>query len=335
MYLQAVNAFELQDIILHSNESKFEQIALELFRYQANHNQVYSEFIGHLGIHPDSVTSWLQIPFLPVETFKYRTIKTGIWDEACVFESSGTTQGIASKHYIKSLEWYHNQCIRSFEFHFGDINQYEFFGLLPHYLERKHSSLVEMVRHFMHVSNEQHKDAFYQHDFAALYHALSTSDFSNKRPVIFGVSFALLDFAEAYTLDMENSIIIETGGMKGRRREIQKSQLIDALRSSFPYASIWSEYGMAELHDQAYAFEDGLFRAPEYLKFCTSDPSNPLKIQDWGERGLINVIDLGNIHSVAFIQTGDIGRVFPNGELELLGRSDVAELRGCVQLYEQ
>ncbi len=335
MYLQAVNTFELQDKVLHCNEYNFGQIALELFQFQSRHNLVYSEFLDYLSIDPMNITNWMDIPFLPVETFKFREVKTGSWKEECVFESSGTTQEIGSKHFIRSLNWYHHRCLKSFEFHFGNIRQYEFFALLPHYLERKNSSLVEMLRYFMIASGQQFQDSFYQNDFEALYRRLSESDFSTKKPLLFGVSFALMDFAEKYKTNLENLIIIETGGMKGRRRELHKSQVMDVLKSSFPNAALYSEYGMAELQDQAYAFESGPYKAGPFLKFCTSDIANPLKTQDLGQRGLINIVDLGNVDSLAFIQTGDVGRVLPSGDLELFGRSDLSELRGCVQLYEQ
>lgn len=323
-----------EDTIFKVNENSFEEIALNLFRFQAHHNPVYSEYLERLSVKVQDVDHSSQIPCLPVEVFKYRDIKTGSWLEETFFESSGTSRQVPSRHYVKSLTWYHRVCKHCFEYHFGPIESYVFFALLPGYLERKHASLVNMVKSFVDVTDQSYEKQFFIREFHQLREILN-SNFNGKKPLLFGVRFALLDFAEAYPGSYKGLTVIETGGMKGWRREISNLEFIEKIKNKMTGISLAAEYGMTELTAQAYGLEPERLKAPPFLKFSITHPTIPGVLLEKGSRGLLRIIDLSNIHTCAFLQTSDMACISDDGSLQILGRAEVAEQRGCALLYDR
>lgn len=328
-----MNVIEYQDKLFQMNEESFDSIALELFRYQAKNNPVYSEFIHLSGLNAQHINTITEIPFLPIDAYKYREIKTGQWDSQCIFESSGTTNDRRSVQHIKSLEWYHAICNFGFKKNFGNTDEFVFLALMPHYLEQKNSSLITMLKGFMKNNPLEWLDAFYLSDLNKLARDINLITKNGQQLILFGISFALLDLVQQFQSDAANITIIETGGMKGRRKEMSKTELHQKLKSGFPVAKICSEYGMTELTAQAYSCEGNTFSGP-FLKFLISDLYDPPKILKHGERGLINIIDLSNVHTCGFIKTADIGISPMDTAVSILGRADHAELRGCAQLAE-
>lgn len=324
----------LQDKILDMNDFNLQEIILEVFDYQSLFNPVYAEFIRLLGKSRESVRALNEIPFLPIQLFKTLEIKTGEWSAEQTFESSGTGQHGVSKHAIASLDFYHKITRHCFQMHFGSILQYEFVGLLPNYLEKPNSSLVSMLQFFINESNDISENSFFLYDFSALNRHLNALKKAKRKVILFGVSFALLDFVAEYQIEFEQLIIIETGGMKNRQRNIERSELLTALKKGFPLSKIVSEYGMTEMLSQAYALDAIEYRGTPFLKFLISDPTDPMQFLETGRRGIINVMDLANIHSCSFLQTEDIGILNENGNLQVLGRFNPEDTRGCVQMYE-
>lgn len=309
------------------NPATFEKSALELFRYQARRNPVYRKFISNLGISPDKIQSIYKIPFLPVEFFKTQKVVTGQWKEEMVFESSGTTGQQRSRHYIQNVRVYHEICQRAFEMFYGPVREFHFLALLPSYLERGNSSLVSMMDHFIQQGSAY--SGFYLSDYDRLVHRLKKLKDGDKPVLLIGVSFALLDLAEQYELDLKNVFVMETGGMKGRRKELVRDELHTILMDKFRVRSIHSEYGMTELMSQAYAKKDGQLGPPPWMKILLRDPNDPFNISPDRESGGINIIDLANWHSCAFLETRDIGRLKENDIFNILGRLDNSDIRGC------
>ncbi|MBK9107862.1 MAG: acyl transferase [Saprospiraceae bacterium] len=322
-----------EDRLLNVNETSFEEIALQIFQYQATHNLVYAEFLKNLSTEPAKIKSLDHIPHMPVEVFKYRELKTGTWIPQTYFESSGTTKQYLAKHLIRSLDWYHFIAKNCFECHFGSLSNFTFSALLPGYLERKHSSLVNMVQYFMDESGSQNKGAFFINEFNALQSFLKMNS-GNKVPVLFGVRFALLDFADHFPGDYSGLHIIETGGMKGRRREVSNEDFLEDMYSKMKGIRMIGEYGMTELTSQAYALEPQKFRAAPWLKFSVTNPTIPGIPLSVGQRGCIRIVDLANINTCSFLQTSDMGVISSDGSLQILGRLDSSESRGCGLLYE-
>lgn len=307
----------------------FEEQALALFRYQAEHNPVYREYLGYLRVKAPAIDSISRIPFLPISFFKSHQVKTGEFQARVVYQSSGTTQQSRSKHYLPDDAFYKDHARRIFEFFYGPLTDYVFLALLPSYLEQGHSSLVAMADYFM-TQSGQPQPGFYLHDYPALLAHLDLARQSGKKVVLFGVSYALLDLAEAVAPGtLRDVMVMETGGMKGRRREMVREELHATLQAAFGVSSIHSEYGMTELLSQAYSRGEGLFQAPVWLKVLLRDPNDPLAVEPDRKTGGINLIDLANIDSCAFLETQDLGRLHPQGLFEVLGRFDNSDIRGC------
>jgi phenylacetate-coenzyme A ligase PaaK-like adenylate-forming protein len=308
--------------------SEFNEIALSLFRYQYKNIQIYKRFVDALGVSESKVYHPEQIPFLPVSFFKTHKIITGDFVEEMVFESSGTTGMETSKHYVVDADLYQHSFTKGLELFYGDLSQYAVFALLPSYLERKNSSLVYMVEKIMLLSNRE-MGGFYLNEYIELQHQLLEAKQKGLKIMLFGVTFALLDMAENFSLQIPEAIIIETGGMKGRRNELTRMELHGQLCEGFGVSKIHSEYGMTELLSQAWSAGDGIFRSPPWMKIMIADTNDPLSYLETGRTGGINIIDLANFHSCSFISTQDLGRVFDDGTFEVLGRYDNSDIRGC------
>ncbi len=306
------------------NKQNFNEIALEIFRFQAKNNAVYAEYLNLIDKKTHSIHKSDEIPFLPIALFKSHEVKTGIFEAQKIFESSSTTGLGTSKHHIKQRDHYHSTAKRIFEHRFGKLSELEVLGLLPNYLERSNSSLVDMVEFFMTECKSRSKE-FYLYNHQELLQKLNTEG----PMVLFGVSFALLDFCEKHKIEKEELLVIETGGMKGRKKEMTKAEVYSKLKSSFINAQIVSEYGMTELTSQAYSNEFGIYTPPSWMQVNCRLDNDPLSVQAKTQRGALNIIDLANIDSCCFIATDDIGKVYENGTFEVLGRLDFSDLRGC------
>ena len=318
----------LRQRVINMDENQFQVVALEIFRYQALHNPVYREFITHLGVNVNQVNQVEDIPFLPIEMFKRESIVTENWSAETIFTSSGTGQQQPSKHYIREVKHYEEVSLRIFKAVYDAPERYHIFALLPSYLERTGSSLVHMLDHFITQSNSK-LSGFYLRDYQRLAtHLQDAKDDQNRKIMLWGVSFALLEMAEQLPINLAKATIIETGGMKGQREEMIRADLHHRLRSSFNCSEIQSEYGMAELTSQAYTV-NGSFITPPWMKILIRDISDPFYYLPPGRVGGINVIDLANIHSCAFIETQDLGSLEENHGFTVLGRMDNSEVRGC------
>ncbi len=312
-----------------SDREDFKQTALDIFRVQAESNPVYSSFVRNLGIDPRSVSTVEQIPFLPIGFFKSHKVVTGGGTPELVFESSGTTGVNTSRHYVKDPGLYERSFLTTFRNQYGIPEEYCILALLPSYLEQQHSSLVYMTHRLIEKSG--HPDSgFYLDNLDALVKMLKQRIADRHPTLLFGVSFALLDLAEQSPMQLPPEVILmETGGMKGRRKELVREELHEILCSSLGKPVIHSEYGMTELLSQAYSHGHNRFTAPPWMKIAIRDPHDPLEPAGPGRTGGINVIDLVNIHSCAFIATADLGRVYEDGSFEVMGRFDHADIRGC------
>lgn len=312
-----------------NNESTFETIALEIYRYQFDNNPVYGKFCKILGKIPDVVTDLAEIPFLPITFYKSHKIVTSAFQPELIFQSSGTTGPNSSYHYVKNKGIYEKSFNKCFELFYGKVDKYCILGLLPSYLEKGNSSLVYMVNSLIQQSNHS-RSGFYLYELEHLYQSLEELKKENQKVILFGVTYALLEFAQRFPLLFDSMIVIETGGMKGRGRELTRQELNNELCRSFGVANIHSEYGMTELLSQAYAI-NGLFQSPPWMKILVRDETDPfsLKVPGQTTSGAINVIDLANIYSCSFIATDDVGRLYSNGSFEVLGRMDNSDIRGC------
>ena len=313
--------------ILGVNEEGFEAVALEIFNFQAAENPVYKAYLQALGVEAGSVNTIDKIPFLPIRFFKSHAIRTTVFEPAVVFESSGTTGSINSRHLVKDLALYEESFTKGFELFYGSIKDYCIIGLLPSYLERNNSSLVLMVDKFIRLS-EHPQSGFYLNEYEQLFAVISELETRKQKVLLVGVTFALLDFAEKHSLSLQNTIIMETGGMKGRREEMIRPAVHEILKKAFHTPAIHSEYGMTELLSQAYSKEEGIFNCPPWMKILLRDDEDPFFIKSEGS-GAINVIDLANIYSCSFIATDDAGKLYADGSFEVLGRIDGSDLRGC------
>lgn len=309
------------------NDVLFEQLALSLFQYHASKNETYREFIGHLGIKSTQVTKLNQIPFLPISFFKRNTIGVFNAPPEAIFLSSGTTGMERSQHHVASLKLYEQSLHHCFHQFFGKEKDYCILALLPSYLERSNSSLVYMTQKLMKKSG--HADnGFYLDRLTALSKVLKKNSKNGVKTLLIGVTFALLDLAEKHPQPLSNCTILETGGMKGRRREMPREEIHDILKSAFGLENIASEYGMTELLSQAYSLRDGIFRTPPWMRVYVREATDPLSVSARG-KGALNVIDLANIHSCPFIATQDLAHIHQDHSFEILGRMDDAEVRGC------
>lgn len=317
--------------IIQSKLLNFDELVLQLFHHQYQHNAIFQKYCIELGIKspPKHIDA---IAFLPVEFFKTHEVKTGNYTPEVTFTSSGTTGMITSKHYVKDITIYEKAYQKAFEYFYGDIKEYCVLALLPSYLERDGSSLVLMADGLIKQSSHP-LSGFYLHDLEKLFDTLIRLKAQKQKTVLLGVTFALLDFAEQFPLNLENTIVMETGGMKGRRKELVREEVHAILKTSFGLSKIHSEYGMTELLSQAYSTGEGKFTCPPWMKIVITDANDPLTILPIGKTGIINIIDLANVDSCAFIKTADVGRVFTDGTFEVLGRMDNSDIRGCSLLY--
>lgn len=305
----------------------FEEKALQLFRFQYQNNNVYRQWCSILGVEVNSVNSLTAIPFLPVSFFKTHKVVTTSFEPEVIFTSSGTTQTINSNHFVKEANIYRESFVKAFELFYGDIKNWCVLGLLPSYLERTGSSLVMMVDEMVKLSNHP-ESGFYLYDFDRLAKTLKNLEAAGQKTLLIGVTFALLDFAENHPMQLNNTVIMETGGMKGRRRELTRQEVHEALQQGFGVKHIHSEYGMTELLSQAYSKGEGRFNCPPWMKVLVRNEEDPLTIIETG-KGVLNIIDLANIYSCAFIAVDDAGIIYDDGSFEVWGRLDNSDIRGC------
>ena len=306
----------------------FEKIALKNFRYQAIYNPVYAQYISLLGVDIQAVKAVQQIPFLPIQLFKNHSIRTGEWKPYLTFTSSGTTAETTSSHFLRSADFYKQNARRGFQQFYGDISNYCVLALLPSYLERTGSSLIFMAQDFIEQSKYE-KSGFFLDDLHKLVAILKELSEQKIPVLLLGVSFALLDLAEQFSLDLSSTIVMETGGMKGRRKEMTRQELHEILKNAFHVDAIHSEYGMTELFSQAYSKGNGLFFPAHTMRVYTREITDPFQFQQKGKAGAVNIIDLANLDTCSFIATDDLGRVFEDGSFEILGRLDASDIRGC------
>ncbi len=310
------------------NSKEFEALSLDIFKYQFEKNKIYNQFCKHIKLSPNLVQSIEDIPFLPIEFFKSQNIICGDIIPEQFFSSSGTTGMIQSKHYVKDLKLYENSFLKAWEHFYSPVSDYVVLALLPAYLERKGSSLVYMAEKMIQESKNP-SSGFYLYNYQELISRINQLQTENKNVLILGVTFALLELAEKHTPDLSGCIIMETGGMKGRRKEMIREELHQTLCEAFKVSSIHSEYGMTELLSQAYSKGEGIFQAPPWMKILLRDMNDPLSLEKSSRTGGINVIDLANLHSCSFIATQDLGKIHPNNSFEILGRFDNSDVRGC------
>ncbi|MEM9361629.1 MAG: acyl transferase [Bacteroidota bacterium] len=318
----------IQSIFSISNSDEFEALCLTIFKYQFAHNPVYRSYCELLHKTPEAIAHSSEIPFLPIEFFKSKKLVSTTKEIEAIFESSGTTGSTTSRHYIPSLAIYEESYTKAFTHFFGPIEEYSILALLPSYLERKGSSLVYMVNDLVNQSN--HPDSgFYLYNLQELQEKLIQLEEKGTKTLLIGVSFALMDLAEQFPMPLEHTLIMETGGMKGRRKELIREELHQQLMKAFGVDKIYSEYGMTELLSQAYSMGNGTFVCPPWMKVVTRDTEDPLSFQANGKTGGINIIDLANVYSCSFIATQDLGKVYADGSFEVLGRFDHSDVRGC------
>ena len=316
------NIFNIQ------NQEDFKQVALNVFKHQFKNNKVYRSFCDLLYIHPSDVTNVEEIPFLPIQFFKSRKVLSSLDAIDTTFTSSGTTGSITSNHFVTDINLYKESYLKGFAHFYGNIEDYVVLALLPNYLERNGSSLVYMVDDLIKKSNNP-ESGFYLNNIKELAKKLTELDKKGQKTLLIGVSFALLDLIEMQQFNLKNTIIMETGGMKGRRKELVRDELHQLLKEGFKVDKIHSEYGMTELLSQGYSNGNGIFDTPPWMKILTRDTEDALTIQQAGKTGGINVIDLANYNSCSFIATQDLGKVDKNGTFEIIGRFDNSDIRGC------
>jgi phenylacetate-coenzyme A ligase PaaK-like adenylate-forming protein len=311
---------------IKSNDD-FERLAIETFRQQYENTEVYRKFCDLLKVVPSSVKKIENIPFLPIQFFKSHRVISKRVSETITFTSSGTTGSITSKHHVSDLSLYEKSFLTAFKLSYGNPSQYAILALLPSYIERGGSSLVYMAANLIETSTIEHS-GFYLNDINALIEKLNFLENTNQKTILLGVSYALLDLIEKQKFKLKNTIVMETGGMKGKRKELIKDELHSILKKGFGVDRIHSEYGMTELLSQAYSKGDGIFYTPPWMKIFTRDTEDALSFVQ-GKTGGINVIDLANLHSCSFIATQDLGRIRKDDSFEILGRFDTSDIRGC------
>lgn len=310
------------------SEKDFEKTALEIFRQQYRHVKVYHEFIDHLKINPGSIHRIEEIPFLPVEMFRKHKIIDQRKKEEIVFYSSGTTGMERSRHFVAKKELYRQSFTRSFGLFYGDPSEYCILALLPSYLERDGSSLIYMMEELISLSGHP-ESGFYLYEYDKLMLTIEKLKKEKQKTLLLGVSFALLELSDKFREDLSDITIMETGGMKGRGKEITREELHKQIHKSFNVENVHSEYGMTELLSQAYSGGNGKFTCPPWMKVLVRDPYDPFNIMPEGHSGTINVIDLANTYSCSFVATADLGRKYPDGSFEIAGRMDNSDIRGC------
>ncbi len=307
--------------IFNINTITEQQVIEEVYQFQIQNNEIYRKWDSSFQKSNNSIS------FLPISFFKTHEIKTTLFESKKIFESSGTTKTNTSKHFIKELDVYQQSFLRGFKQFYGNIEEYCIIGLLPSYLERDHSSLVFMVDELIKLSTHQ-QSGFYLNQFKDLYQTLTLLNQTQQKVLLIGVTYALLDFAEQFPISLKNTIVMETGGMKGRKKELTKLEVHEVLKKGFGVEEIHSEYGMTELLSQAYSKGNDRYFCPPWMKVLVRSEEDPLEVNTIG-RGVINIIDLANLFSCSFIATDDVGEVFEDGSFTIYGRLDNSDLRGC------
>ncbi|MCB0477127.1 MAG: acyl transferase [Crocinitomicaceae bacterium] len=320
---------KIQDLFRISNDEEFEKIALQVFEFQKNQNSVYKNYLKFLGKEDFLPQKISEIPFLPISFFKSHQVICGKQDAKQIFTSSGTG-GMQSRHLVSDLEVYRQSYRQGFQYFYGPPSEYHILALLPSYLEREGSSLIYMVEDLIQLSNSE-ISGFFLNNMEELIQSLHAARKTNRKILLLGVSFALLDLAESHPMDLSDVLIMETGGMKGRREEITREELHGILKNSFQVKQVHSEYGMTELLSQAYSDGNGIFNCPPWMKVIFRNTYDPFELNK--NSGGVNVIDLANIYSCSFIETADLGRVHGRG-FEILGRLDNSDIRGCNLMIE-
>jgi len=311
-----------------SSQEKFESLAIRIFKLQYDNNITYREYVDLLKIKPKDIKKLEDIPFMPISFFKNKKIISKDLKHQVIFYSSGTTGSVHSKHYVADRNIYKNSFMKSFEYFYGNVQDYCFLALLPGYLERKGSSLVYMVNEMIKVSGLP-DNGFYLNEFELLKKKIQELKLKRQKYILIGVTYALLDFSAACSMELSDGIVMETGGMKGTRKEMIKTEVHQILKDRFKINQVHSEYGMTELLSQAYSNGDGLYTCPPWMKIKIRDIYDPFSYANDGISGGINVIDLANIYSCSFIETQDLGKIHMNGQFEISGRFDQSEIRGC------
>ena len=323
----------VNDIFSIENSGQFERLALEVFRLQAKHCLVYRDFISNLKINPDNIAKLEEVPYLPIEFFKSHHVISSEATPGIIFTSSGTTGTLQSRHPVTDLNLYEKSYSLAFEQFYGDIRNYAVLALLPSYQERDGSSLIYMVDDLIRKSGHD-QSGYFLYNHADLADTLKDLKKQHTHTLLIGVTYALLDFAESHTIEFPELIVMETGGMKGKRREMIRLELHEALCQGFGVPAVHSEYGMTELLSQAYSKGGGLFHCPNWMKVLIRDTNDPLELLQEGKAGGINVIDLANVNSCSFIATQDLGKLHSDGSVEVLGRFDNSDIRGCNLLVQ-
>jgi phenylacetate-coenzyme A ligase PaaK-like adenylate-forming protein len=310
------------------NPTQFDVLALKTFQFQYENNSIYRAFCDLINCNPVDVVSTENIPHLPISFFKSKRICCFDDPNASFFSSSTTSGGQASKHFYQNLDDYRMSFRKGFEYFFGAIEDYTVLALLPSYLEREGSSLIYMADDM--IRNSQHEESgFYLNGWEELKDQLNALERQGRKTLLLGVSFGLLDFVERYTFELKNTIVMETGGMKGRRKELTREALHQQLSEGFGCPKIYSEYGMTELLSQAYSKGDGLFECPPWMRVAARENQDPFQKLPWGQSGGLNITDLANRNTCAFIATEDLGIIHSDSQFEVLGRFDISEIRGC------
>ena len=319
--------------VLDIKNRDFNEVALSIFHFQYEYNAIYKSFIDFLKINREEISSWKDIPFLPIQFFKKYEVKTGEWQAETVFTSSGTTGQITSQHFVKEVDFYVKNTVTGYQKFYGDIENYCVLALLPSYLERSGSSLVVMAEDFIKRSKYA-ESGFFLYDYEKLITQLIDNQRNKIPTLLLGVTFALLDLAELYEVDLSTIIVMETGGMKGRRKEITRDEFHAVLIKKFNIQVVHSEYGMTELCSQGYSKGKGVFYPCDTLKIVTKEINDPFANQVFGKNGVINIVDLANLDSCAFIATEDVGVLYEDESFEIKGRLDASEMRGCNLMVE-
>lgn len=327
-----INSFT-DNIFNIQKEREFENRALQIFKYQFQNNEVYQLYIETLGLDIAKIRNIKDIPFLPIDFFKTHKVVSSTQIPEQIFTSSGTGGSLQSKHFVTDIKVYIQSFLKGFSHHYGEVNNYCILALLPSYLEREGSSLVFMVNELIKQSNHV-ESGFYLDNHAELFEMLNSKNLKNKKILLMGVSYALLDLVENFSMRHPNLIVMETGGMKGRRKELIREELHEILKKGFGIDSVHSEYGMTELLSQAYSSGKGIFTTPPWMKILIRDPNDPFQLLENGQSGGINVIDLANLNSCSFIMTQDLGRITNGNMFEVLGRFDSSDIRGCNLLID-
>ena len=323
----------LKEKIFRVCTDDFETLAIEIFNYQYTCNKMYRKYCQALRINVDSIVTIEKIPFLPISFFKTNQVMTGDFKPEIIFESSGTSGSVKSKHFVKDISIYQTSFKKAVEILYGTIEGRCIIGLLPSYLESKNASLVYMVNELIRQSGHP-ASGFYLHDTKKLYATLSTNEKSAQETLLIGVTYALLDFAKRYRMNLQYTSVMETGGMKGRRKELTREEVHLTLKQQLGLPEVHAEYGMTELLSQAYSLSNGIFKCPPWMKILLRSPDDPFEIASAGSisghaPGAVNVIDLANLNSCSFIATDDIGKLYSDESFEISGRLDNSDIRGC------